>query len=75
MMNDEPRDASLLIGLHKLAAQNGEGLVPELYALLSARSEAAPDMTNVVPLPATGSKAQASSLPPGQSAKVLSFGR
>jgi hypothetical protein len=38
MMSKEPRDGSLLIGLHKLAEQNGEGLVPELYALLSGQS-------------------------------------
>jgi len=29
----------MMIGLHKLAAQNGDGLVPELYALLTRRSE------------------------------------
>jgi len=30
MMNEERRDTSLFIGLHKLAEQNGDGLVPEL---------------------------------------------
>ena len=29
----------MMIGLHKLAAQNGDGLVPELYALLTHRAE------------------------------------
>jgi len=29
----------MMIGLHKLAAQNGDGLVPELYALLTRRAE------------------------------------
>lgn len=48
MMNEERRDVSLFIGLHKLAEQNGDGLVPELYALLAARAEAPADMTNVV---------------------------
>ncbi|RWX78857.1 hypothetical protein EPK99_09775 [Neorhizobium lilium] len=50
-MNEEPRDGSLLIGLHKLAEQNGDGLVPELYALLSGRREAAMDAVNVVAFP------------------------
>ncbi|MFB9947768.1 hypothetical protein ACFFP0_02860 [Rhizobium puerariae] len=50
-MSEERRDMSLFIGLHKLAEQNGDGLVPELYALLSTRA-AQPDMTNVVPLAA-----------------------
>ena len=43
-MKEERPDASLFIGLHKLAEQNGDGLVPELYALLSERAQAA-DMT------------------------------
>ncbi|RFZ84005.1 hypothetical protein D0Y60_19525 [Shinella sp. WSJ-2] len=29
----------MMIGLHKLAAQNGDGLVPELYALLTRRAD------------------------------------
>ena len=38
-MSDERPEAFMMIGLHKLAAQNGDGLVPELYALLSRRAE------------------------------------
>lgn len=38
-MNDEIPDAFMMIGLHKLAAQNGDGLVPELYALLTRRAD------------------------------------
>lgn len=38
-MNDERPDAFMMIGLHKLAAQNGDGLVPELYALLTRRAD------------------------------------
>lgn len=49
-MTEERPDASLLIGLHKLADQNGDGVVPELYALLAARPEA--DPATVVPFPA-----------------------
>jgi hypothetical protein len=38
-MSDNNRDQTLLIGLHKLAQQNGDGLVPELYALLTRRPD------------------------------------
>ncbi|WP_439624256.1 hypothetical protein [Shinella sp.] len=38
-MNDKRPEAFMMIGLHKLAAQNGDGLVPELYALLTRRAE------------------------------------
>jgi hypothetical protein len=74
MMNEERRDTSLFIGLHKLAEQNGDGLVPELYALLTRRTEAAADMTNVVVLPKTvrAAPAEASS---SDSARVLAFKR
>jgi hypothetical protein len=73
-MNNELRDVSLLIGLHKLAAQNGDGLVPELYALLSARSDAAPDITNVVALPAAPKSAE-TCLGPGEAGRNLAFAR
>ena len=49
MMREERPDASLFNGLLKLAEQTGDGMVPELYALLT-QNEPAPDMTNVVPL-------------------------
>ncbi|WP_377296462.1 hypothetical protein [Rhizobium sp. SGZ-381] len=38
-MSDDGRNPSLLIGLHKLAQQNGDGLVPELYDLLTRRPD------------------------------------
>ncbi|QRI66097.1 hypothetical protein JQ506_13255 [Shinella sp. PSBB067] len=38
-MSDERPEAFMMIGLHKLAAQNGDGLVPELYALLARRAD------------------------------------
>jgi hypothetical protein len=38
-MSDDRRDPTLLIGLHKLAQQNGDGLVPELYDLLTRRPD------------------------------------
>lgn len=49
MMKEDRPDPALYIGLHKLAQQNGEGLVPELYALLS-RTDEDTVATNVVPL-------------------------
>lgn len=73
-MNEERRDTSLFIGLHKLAAQNGDGLVPELYALLTARAEAAADNTNVVAFPG-GLKSQPSELSSDEAGKVLAFRR
>lgn len=36
-MSDDRSDGFMMIGLHKLASVNGEGLVPELYALISER--------------------------------------
>lgn len=73
MMNEERRDMSLFIGLHKLAEQNGDGLVPELYALLSARAGAGPDMANVVTFPASVS--QKSVMQPDQTGRLLAFRR
>lgn len=78
MMNEERRDMSLFIGLHKLAAQNGDGLVPELYALLSARAKVAAeissDMSNVVAFPA-GSAAQTSDISSDEPGRILAFRR
>ena len=48
-MTEQRPDAGLLIGLHKLAEQNGDGMVPELFALLARSPQV--DMTNVVPFP------------------------
>lgn len=74
MMNEERRDTSLFIGLHKLAEQNGDGLVPELYALLTRRTEAAADMTNVVVLP-KAERTRSVDVAEVESAKVLAFKR
>ena len=72
MMNEERPDAGLFIGLHKLAQQNGDGLVPELYELLTRRAE--PDMTNVVAFPA-GAKSHYSDVPAAEAGRVLAFRR
>lgn len=73
MMNKERPDASLFIGLHKLAEQNGDGLVPELYALLSERAQAV-EMTNVVAFPPERRDTIANTLSEIP-AKVLAFRR
>ncbi len=74
MMREERPDASLFIGLHKLAEQNGDGLVPELYALLADRQQMEADMTNVVSFPA-GRREASSQAVPAAPGRVLSFRR
>lgn len=54
-MNDERPEAYMMIGLHKLAAQNGDGLVPELYALLTRRAEML-DAPNITEFPASSAR-------------------
>ena len=51
-MIDNGPDGFMLIGLHKLAAQNGDGLVPELYELLMRRAEERQRAANVATFPA-----------------------
>lgn len=75
MMNEERRDVSLFIGLHKLAEQNGDGLVPELYALLANRANAAPDITNVVALPVAPRRRDEPTLSAAETGVVLAFDR
>ena len=60
-MNDERPDAFMMIGLHKLASQNGDGLVPELYALLTRRADML-ESANVTPFPVQDAR------PPARSA-------
>jgi hypothetical protein len=50
MSNDRP-DQFTMIGLHKLASQFGDGLVPELYELLSRRARLVEDNPNVAEFP------------------------
>lgn len=51
-MIDNGPEGFMLIGLHKLAAQNGDGLVPELYELLMRRAEEQQRAANVTSFPA-----------------------
>lgn len=74
MMKDERPDASLFIGLHKLAAQNGDGLVPELYELLMRRNHADETDGNVVNFPARAT-VNATTVPRSEAGRVLPFRR
>lgn len=50
-MNNERPDPYTMIGLHKLATQSGDGLVPELYELMSRRARMVEDNPNVAEFP------------------------
>ena len=50
-MNDQRPEGFMMIGLHKLAAQNGDGLVPELYDLLLKNAERQQQNPNVTAFP------------------------
>ncbi|MDO1582202.1 hypothetical protein [Rhizobium oryzicola] len=50
-MNDDQNDLTMFIGLHKLAQQNGDGLVPELYALLTSRPDELADGDRILRFP------------------------
>lgn len=51
-MNDDRPDQMTMIGLHKLAEQIGDGMVPELYELLREQAVSRPCPANVTPFPA-----------------------
>ncbi|WP_438752537.1 hypothetical protein [Pararhizobium sp. O133] len=55
-MSNERPDQFMMIGLHKLASQFGDGLVPELYELLSNRARMAEENPNVTEFPAWQSR-------------------
>ena len=64
-MNDQRPDAFMMIGLHKLAAQNGDGLVPELYELLTRRARMQEDYPNVTEFPTWETRAPVQNVAPG----------
>jgi hypothetical protein len=66
-MSDDRPDGLTMIGLHKLASVNGEGLVPELYALMSQR-DTVPYSLNVIAFPRQAAR------PPGD-VPAVAFGR
>ena len=73
-MRDERPDTSLLIGLHKLAEQNGEGLVPELYEILASRSREDRRDDNVIRFPAHAT-VSATTVPSSEAGKGVLFRR
>lgn len=51
-MDDNRPDQATMIGLHKLAGEPGDGLMPELYAFLNQTPEALSVSENIVSFPA-----------------------
>ena len=50
-MNHDDLDSSLLIGLHKLAAQNGDGLAMAMYERFADVETVRRNSAEIVPLP------------------------
>ena len=50
-MTDKTPNEFMMIGLHKLAAERGDGLIPELLALYAARHREAMQAPNGVAFP------------------------
>ncbi|PDT02592.1 hypothetical protein CO666_18635 [Rhizobium chutanense] len=78
-MNDQRPDGFTMIGLHKLAAQTGDGLVPELYELFQQHAERQQIYRNVTLFPAWEARmpGEAATRPLGQAAvngnNILAF--
>lgn len=75
-MSNERPDQFMMIGLHKLASQFGDGLVPELYELLSRRARMVEDNPNVEEFPSWQARPPARSplgLAPEPRDNILSF--
>lgn len=62
MSSDRP-DGFMMIGLHKLAAQNGDGLIPELYALLTREAHMQAESPNVSVFPVWETRSPARAVP------------
>jgi len=77
-MSDERLDRMMLIGLHKLACQFGDGLVPELYELLTRRARMLEENPNVTEFPAGQARQPGRGplgLAPGAEGVILPFPR
>ncbi|PST22368.1 hypothetical protein C7U60_14240 [Mesorhizobium plurifarium] len=75
-MHDERPDQMTMIGLHKLASQFGDGLVPELYELLTRRARMLEESPNVTEFPAWQARPPARDplgLAPASEGTVLPF--
>ncbi len=62
-MNGDKPDGFMMIGLHKLAAQNGDGLIPELFALLTREARLQVENPNVTVLPVWEARSPARAVP------------
>lgn len=65
-MNEDRGDQTMLIGLHKLAQQSGDGLVPELYALLTRRPDELEEDDCIVRFPIGQTRPPSARLPEEQ---------
>jgi hypothetical protein len=78
-MSEDRRDQTLFIGLHKLAQQNGDGLVPELYALLTRRPDELEEDGCIVRFPIGQTRPPSAELPQervsGSSADIIPMRR
>ncbi|OHV81407.1 hypothetical protein [Ensifer sp. LCM 4579] len=72
-MNDERPDQMMMIGLHKLASQFGDGLVPELYELLTRRARMLEDNPGLAEFPARQPGRAPHGLVPSPEAVILPF--
>ncbi len=78
MMNEERPDQMMMIGLHKLDSQLGDGLVPELYEVLTRRARMLEDNPNVTEFPAWQARhpvREPHGLAPSSNAVILPFPR
>ncbi|TCN32517.1 hypothetical protein EV184_104183 [Sinorhizobium americanum] len=78
MMNEDRPDQMMMIGLHELASQLGDGLVPELCEVLKRRSRMLEDNPNVAEFPARQARPpvrEPFGLEPSSSAVILPFPR
>ncbi|HXV29846.1 MAG TPA: hypothetical protein VD840_05910 [Sinorhizobium sp.] len=77
-MNDERPDQMMMIGLHKLASRFGDGLVPELYELLTRRARMLEENPSVAEFPAWQARQpgrEPLGLAPPSEGVILSFPR
>lgn len=72
-MSEDRSDGFTMIGLHKLASLNGEGLVPEIYALISPR-DTAQRGANVVAFPREAARPPGD-IPPNAFGREAATGR
>ncbi len=74
-MSDDDYDRSLLIGLHKMAAQSGDGLAMAMYERFADAETVRRSSAEVVPLPGLHQRpvTPMSARPPYGEATIISF--